>query len=127
MTDTSPTDIHISVETRYIPEQSSPEQGHFAFAYQITIENRGPQTAQLLNRHWIITDAEGRVQEVKGPGVIGEQPVLQPGQRFRYSSGSVLPTPVGSMHGSYEWVTADGEKFDSPIAAFRLAVATVFH
>ncbi|MBE7563992.1 Co2+/Mg2+ efflux protein ApaG [Acidithiobacillus thiooxidans] len=127
MAENAPTDIRITVETRYIPEQSSPEQAHYAFAYQITIENHGPQTAQLLNRHWIITDAEGHIQEVKGPGVVGEQPTLQPGQRFRYSSGSVLSTAVGSMHGSYEWITADGEIFESPIPAFRLAVATVFH
>ncbi|MHB1582100.1 MAG: Co2+/Mg2+ efflux protein ApaG, partial [Acidithiobacillus sp.] len=79
------------------------------------------------NRHWIITDAEGHIQEVKGPGVVGEQPTLQPGQRFRYTSGSVLPTPVGSMHGSFEWVSDTGESFLVPIPAFRLAVATVFH
>lgn len=127
MEEHAPTEIQISVETRYLPEQSSPEQEHFAFAYQITMQNNGPQTAQLLNRHWIITDAEGHIQEVKGPGVVGEQPTLQPGQRFRYTSGSVLPTPVGSMHGSFEWVSDTGESFLVPIPAFRLAVATVFH
>lgn len=127
MEEHAPTEIQISVETRYLPEQSSPEQEHFAFAYQVTMQNNGPQTAQLLNRHWIITDAEGHIQEVKGPGVVGEQPTLQPGQRFRYTSGSVLSTPVGSMHGSFEWVSDTGESFLVPIPAFRLAVATVFH
>ena len=122
-----PTEIQISVETRYLPQQSSPQQEHFAFAYQITIENLGPQTAQLLNRHWIITDAEGHAQEVKGPGVVGEQPTLHPGQRFCYTSGAVLPTPVGSMHGTFEWVSDTGASFLVPIPAFRLAVATVFH
>ncbi len=127
MSETPPTEIHIEVETRYLPEQSSPDADHYVFAYQISLENRGPHTAQLLNRHWIITDAEGRIQEVRGPGVVGEQPVLKPGERFRYTSGTVLPTPVGSMHGSYEWVTEDGNHFESPIPPFRLAVATVFH
>ena len=122
-----PTEIQIQVDTRYIPEQSSPDQEHYVFAYQIRIENHGPKTAQLRNRHWIITDAEGRIQEVRGPGVVGEQPTLAPGERFQYTSGTVLPTPVGSMHGSYEWVSEDGDEFETPIPAFRLAVATVFH
>ncbi|MCE5388353.1 MAG: Co2+/Mg2+ efflux protein ApaG [Acidithiobacillus sp.] len=123
----NPTDIHIQVDTRYLPEQSSPDENHYVFAYQILIENRGPLAAQLLNRHWIITDAEGRVQEVRGPGVVGEQPRLAPGERFQYSSGTVLPTPVGSMHGNYEWVSEEGTNFLTPIPPFRLAVATVFH
>ncbi|MGC8467277.1 MAG: Co2+/Mg2+ efflux protein ApaG [Acidithiobacillus sp.] len=127
MPDHPPTEIRIAVETRYIPEQSDPDAQHYVFAYQITIDNLGPETAQLLDRHWVITDAEGRIQEVKGPGVVGEQPTLKPGERFRYTSGTVLPTPVGSMHGSYGWVSASGERFESPIPPFRLAVATVFH
>ncbi|AIA54217.1 Co2+/Mg2+ efflux protein ApaG [Acidithiobacillus caldus] len=127
MPDHPPTEIQIAVETRYIPEQSDPDAQHYVFAYQITIDNLGPETAQLLDRHWVITDAEGRVQEVKGPGVVGEQPTLKPGERFRYTSGTVLPTAVGSMHGSYGWVSASGERFESPIPPFRLAVATVFH
>ncbi|MBU2753752.1 Co2+/Mg2+ efflux protein ApaG [Acidithiobacillus sp. CV18-2] len=122
-----PTEIQIQVDTRYIPEQSSPEQEHYVFAYQIRIENHGPKTAQLRNRHWIITDADGRIQEVRGPGVVGEHPTLAPGEHFQYTSGTVLPTPVGSMHGSYEWVSEDGDEFETPIPAFRLAVATVFH
>ncbi|MGE0048880.1 MAG: Co2+/Mg2+ efflux protein ApaG [Acidithiobacillus sp.] len=122
-----PTEIQIQVDTRYIPEQSSPEREHYVFAYHIRIENHGPKTAQLRNRHWIITDAEGRIQEVRGPGVVGEQPTLAPGERFQYTSGTVLPTPVGSMHGSYQWVSEDGDEFETPIPAFRLAVATVFH
>lgn len=122
-----PTAIEIQVETRYLPEQSSPEQNHYVFAYQVRIENRGPRSAQLLHRHWIITDAEGRIQEVRGPGVIGEQPNLAPGEHFQYSSGTVIPTPVGSMHGSYQWVSEDGEDFETPIPAFRLAVSNVLH
>ncbi|XTI72660.1 Co2+/Mg2+ efflux protein ApaG [Acidithiobacillus sp. AC3] len=122
-----PTEIQIQVDTRYISEQSSPEQEHYVFAYQIRIENHGPKAAQLRNRHWIITDADGRIQEVRGPGVVGEQPTLAPGERFQYTSGTVLSTPVGSMHGSYDWVSEDGDEFETPIPAFRLAVATVFH
>ena len=122
-----PTAITIQVETRYIPEQSSPEQNHYVFAYHVRIENHGPRSAQLLHRHWIITDAEGRIQEVRGPGVVGEQPRLAPGEHFEYSSGTVIPTPVGSMHGSYQWVGEDGEDFETPIPAFRLAVSTVLH
>ena len=120
-------EIRIEVESQYAEEQSSPEQGHYAFAYRVTIHNMGAVTAQLVSRHWIITDADGQVQEVRGPGVVGEQPVLRPGESFRYTSGAVLPTPVGSMHGSYQMVDEAGQGFDVAIPAFRLAVPTVFH
>jgi len=97
------------------------------FAYTITIRNEGEVPAKLLTRHWIITDANGRVQEVRGDGVVGEQPYLKPGQGFRYSSGAVLETPVGTMQGSYQMITDDGAKFDAAIPAFRLAMPGMLH
>jgi ApaG protein len=114
--------IAVDVETAYVEEQSDPRDKRYVFAYTITIRNEGGQPAKLLTRHWIITDADGKVQEVRGDGVVGEQPHLQPGQGFRYSSGAVLETPVGTMHGSYQMVADDGERFDAPIAPFRLAI-----
>ena len=119
--------ILIDVETAYLEEQSEPKDQRYVFAYTITIRNEGPQPAQLLTRHWIITDANGKVQEVRGDGVVGEQPHLAPGQGFRYSSGAVLETPVGAMHGSYQMVADDGVQFDAPIPAFRLAIPGVLH
>jgi len=113
--------IGIEVETVYLADQSEPRERRFVFAYTITIRNEGPVPAKLMTRHWIITDADGRVQEVRGDGVVGEQPRLAPGQGFRYSSGAVIETPVGSMHGSYQMQTDDGERFDAPIPPFRLA------
>lgn len=113
--------IGVEVQTQYLPEQSDPKQLRFVFSYTITIRNEGSVPAKLLNRHWIITDANGEVQEVRGDGVVGEQPHLLPGQGFRYSSGAVLKTPVGSMQGSYGMVADDGLQFDAPIAPFRLA------
>jgi ApaG protein len=113
--------IGIAVETTYLADQSEPRERRFVFAYTITIRNEGPVPAQLMTRHWIITDADGRVQEVRGDGVVGEQPRLAPGQGFRYSSGAVIETPVGSMHGSYQMQTDDGKRFDAPIPPFRLA------
>lgn len=120
-------DIKIDVETRYIEEQSYPEQERYVFAYTITIENCGEVPAQLLRRHWIITDANNRVQEVKGEGVIGEQPHLKPGENFRYTSGTMLETPVGSMSGSYQLVADDGVEFDADIPAFTLAIPRTLH
>jgi len=114
--------IVVAVATSYVEEQSDPREKRFVFAYTITIKNEGEVPARLMNRHWIITDANGKVQEVHGEGVVGEQPHLKPGQGFRYSSGAVLETPVGAMQGSYEMVTDDGMRFDAPIAAFRLAM-----
>jgi ApaG protein len=114
--------IRVEVSTSYLDEQSSPSEQRYVFSYTITIRNEGQRSAKLLTRHWIITDANGRVKEVRGEGVVGEQPHLEPGQGFRYSSGAVLETPVGTMEGSYQMVDADGERFDAPIAPFRLAI-----
>jgi len=119
--------LQVEVETRYVEEQSEPESQRYVFAYTITMRNSGRVAAKLLTRHWLITDANGEVQEVRGEGVVGEQPHLKPGQGFRYSSGAVLETPVGSMHGSYRMVGDDGEQFDAPIAAFRLAKPGLLH
>jgi ApaG protein len=117
-----PHKIRIDVETSYLGEQSNPREQRYVFAYTITIRNEGGQPATLLRRHWIITDANGGVKEVRGDGVVGEQPRLEPGQGFRYSSGAVLETPVGTMQGTYQMVDAEGESFDAPIPMFRLAM-----
>jgi ApaG protein len=117
-----PHKIRVEVSTSYLDEQSSPSEQRYVFSYTITIRNEGQRSAKLLTRHWIITDSNGRVKEVRGEGVVGEQPHLEPGQGFRYSSGAVLETPVGTMEGSYQMVDADGEHFDAPIAPFRLAI-----
>jgi ApaG protein len=114
--------IRVDVDTSYLAEQSNPGERRYVFSYTITIRNEGSAPARLLTRHWIITDSNGKVQEVRGEGVVGEQPHLKPGQGFRYSSGAVLETPVGAMQGSYQMVTDEGEQFDAPIAAFRLAM-----
>ncbi len=119
--------IKVDVKTQYVEEQSHPEQGRYVFAYTITIENRGKLPAQLLRRHWVITDANNRVQEVKGEGVIGEQPLLKPGENFRYTSGTMLETPVGSMRGSYQMIADDGVEFDAEIPAFTLAIPRTLH
>jgi len=119
--------ISVNVETSYLPEQSDPAEPRYVFAYTITIRNEGRAPARLLTRHWIITDANGKVQEVRGEGVVGEQPYLKPGQGFRYSSGAVIETPVGVMQGSYQMIADDGQHFDTPIAPFRLAMPGVLH
>lgn len=119
--------IHVDVETAYVPAQSDPGQNRFVFSYTITIRNQGELPAKLLTRHWIITDANGKVQEVRGEGVVGEQPHIKPGEGFRYSSGAVLETPVGSMQGAYQMIDDDGRTFDAPIAPFRLAVPGLLH
>jgi ApaG protein len=119
--------ISIDVETTYLDDQSEPREQRYVFAYTITIRNEGEVPAKLLTRHWIFTDANGRVQEVRGDGVVGEQPYLKPGQGFRYSSGAVLETPVGTMQGSYQMIADDGAQFDAPIAAFRLAMPGMLH
>jgi ApaG protein len=119
--------IRVDVETNYVEEQSDPRERRFVFAYTITLRNEGQVPAKLLTRHWIITDANGKVQEVRGDGVVGEQPHLAPGQGFRYSSGAILETPVGTMEGSYQMVTDDGRSFDAPIAPFRLAMPGILH
>jgi ApaG protein len=114
--------IRVDVQTSYLDEQSDPDERRYVFSYTITIRNEGRVPARLLTRHWVITDANGKVQEVRGDGVVGEQPHLQPGQGFRYSSGAVLETPLGFMQGSYEMLGDDGRRFDAPIPAFRLAM-----
>jgi ApaG protein len=119
--------IRVDVETAYLEDQSEPRDRRFVFSYTITIRNEGDVAARLLTRHWVITDADGRVQEVRGDGVVGEQPYLKPGQGFRYSSGAVIETPVGSMHGSYQMLSDDGARFDAPIPAFRLAIPGMLH
>ena len=117
----------VSVVTSYIPEQSDPDNDRFAFAYTITIKNEGSVPAKLLSRHWIITDADGSSQEVRGEGVVGEQPHLQPGEDFEYTSGTLLDTPVGSMRGSYQMLADDGKEFECPIAPFTLSMPNKLH
>ncbi len=120
-------DIKVDVATQFVDRQSDPGSDRYVFAYTITIRNQGEVPAKLLTRHWVITDSNGKVQEVRGDGVVGEQPHLEPGQGFRYTSGTVLETPVGSMQGSYQMVADDGHRFDAPIAPFRLAVPGLLH
>ena len=112
--------ITVQVEPRYLPEQSAPERDAYSFAYTVTITNHGETAAQLISRHWLITDANGHVEEVKGLGVVGHQPLLKPGESFQYSSGSRLRTPTGTMHGSYFCVAEDGERFEATIPMFVL-------
>jgi ApaG protein len=119
--------IRVDVDTSYLADQSDPKDKRYVFSYTITIRNEGSVPARLLTRHWIITDSNGKVQEVRGDGVVGEQPYLKPGQGFRYSSGAVLETPVGAMQGSYQMVSDEGDHFDAPIAAFRLAMPGLLH
>lgn len=114
--------IRVQVRSQYLEAQSAPEAHRYAFAYTIRISNEGTLAAQLVTRHWIITDADGEVQEVKGEGVVGVQPLLEPGQSFEYTSGCVLETAQGTMHGTYQMVRKDGSKFDAEIASFLLAV-----
>ncbi len=117
--------IKVDVQTSYLSEQSDPDEPRFVFSYTITIRNEGEHAAKLLRRHWLITDANGKVQEVQGEGVVGEQPHLDPGQGFRYSSACIIETPVGVMQGSYQMVADDGHAFDAPVAPFRLAMPGV--
>ena len=127
MSDTTTRGIRIQVKSTYLPERSSPREEQYLFAYHIRISNVGDETAQLISREWIITSAEGEVERVKGPGVVGEQPVLQPGAAFEYTSYCPLKTSVGSMQGTYQMVTADGENFDAVIAPFTLAAPHALH
>lgn len=119
--------IEISVKTAYIPAQSAPENNRYVFAYTVTITNSGSVPAKLLARHWVITDANEKTQEVRGEGVVGEQPYLIPGMSFEYTSGTILETPVGVMRGSYQMVTDDGTRFDAEIPAFTLSVPRTLH
>ncbi len=120
-------EINISVNTAYLEEQSDPASDRYVFAYTITIANVGTVAAQLISRHWIITDADNVTQEVKGLGVVGEQPLLRPGESFEYTSGTALATPVGTMHGSYQMAAEDGKKFDAEIPPFTLSMPRVLH
>lgn len=113
-------DIRVSVTPHYLEEQSEPDQGYYVWAYSVTIANTGKETVTLKTRYWKITDAQGRVQEVRGAGVVGEQPTLEPGDSFEYTSGTPLSTPTGFMVGAYQMVTEDGEKFDADVPAFSL-------
>lgn len=117
-------EFRVEVQPSFLPDQSSPEQGLWSFAYTITITNTGEAAAQLISRHWLITDATGGIEEVKGLGVVGHQPLLQPGQSFQYTSGCRLRTPSGTMHGSYFCVGEDGERFEVPIEPFLLEDGT---
>ena len=119
--------IDVSVSPTYLADQSQPEQNRYAFAYRVTIENNGQLTAQLLSRHWLITDGDGQVQEVRGAVVVGEQPVIAPGQRHVYTSGTLMASRVGTMQGSYQMLAEDGHRFDAIIAPFRLAVPGALH
>lgn len=120
-------DITIETSPAYLADQSDAERGHYVFSYTIVIRNTGNIPTQLISRHWIITDANSEVQEVRGLGVIGEQPLLQPGEHFEYTSGCALPTPVGTMRGSYQMVAEDGTHFEASIAEFVLAIPHVLH
>ena len=120
-------DIRITAISRYVEDQSDPAAERYVFAYTVTIENHGTLGAQLIDRHWVITDANGRVQEVRGAGVVGEQPQLAPGDRYEYTSAAMLETPVGSMQGKYGMIDADGNDFDAPIPVFNLAVPNILH
>jgi ApaG protein len=120
-------DIQVMVESAYIQEQSDPEEDRYVFAYTITIKNTGTIPAQLLNRHWIITDANNKVQEVHGEGVVGEQPHLEPGDSFQYTSAAMIETPVGCMQGNYQMIADDGVEFDAEIPAFNLSTPHTLH
>ena len=120
-------EISISVNTTYLEDQSDPASDRYVFAYTINIANVGTVAAQLISRHWIITDAENVTQEVKGLGVVGEQPLLRPGESFEYTSGTALSTPVGTMRGSYQMAAEDGNKFDAEIPSFTLSMPRVLH
>jgi ApaG protein len=112
--------IRVTVSSAYVAGQSAPKARRYVFAYTVRISNEGSETAQLRSRHWIITDGNGKIEQVRGPGVVGEQPTLRPGEHFEYTSGCVLETPRGSMHGTYQMVRSDGSEFDATIAPFAL-------
>jgi ApaG protein len=119
--------IMVEVETMYIQEQSAPEENRYVFAYTITITNKGSVPAQLISRHWTITDANNKIQEVRGEGVVGEQPYLEPGDTFRYTSAAMIETPVGCMQGKYQMVADDGFEFDADIPIFNLSTPHTLH
>ena len=127
MENNSPQKIQIVAQVKYVEEQSDEADNRYVFTYTITVTNNGESAAQLLGRHWVITDSNNQVQEVRGQGVVGEQPLIKPGQSFGYTSGTVLSTPVGTMTGSYQMVSEDGTKFDAAIPQFVLSVPRVLH
>lgn len=127
MADNERYEFTVAVETAYLREQSTPEENQFVFAYTISITNTGAVPATLMRRHWVITDANNKVQEVRGDGVVGEQPHLRPGQTFQYTSGAILETPVGCMEGTYDIVADDGTEFVSPIPVFNLSTPNMLH
>ena len=127
MGETSKYDITIVPKATYVEDQSDPSKDQYVFAYTITISNTGNISAQLISRHWIITDANGKVLEVKGLGVVGQQPLLKPGESFEYTSGTHLETAVGTMHGTYQMIAEDGQQFDAPIPSFTLSVPRILH
>lgn len=119
--------VEVSVRTAYLAEQSEPDEDRYVFSYTVTLRNTGDIAAQLISRHWIITDGDGQEQQVRGAGVVGEQPQLQPGQQYQYTSGTLLPTPVGVMRGSYQMTAGDGTRFDAEIPSFTLSVPRTLH
>ncbi len=128
MSETVTRGVRILVRPRYVAEQSDPDRGQYLFVYHITIRNEGTETVQLLSRHWVITNGEGKAEDVRGPGVVGYQPILKPGEEFQYTSGCPLTTPIGTMHGEFHMVVQDsGEAFDARISPFRLAVPRVLN
>jgi len=120
-------EFSVTVRTQYLPEQSDPERANYVFAYAITIKNTGQVAAQLISRHWVITDGNNRVEEVRGLGVVGHQPLLQPGEQFEYTSGTALATPQGSMKGEYFFVAEDGTRFEANIEEFVLSLPRTLH
>lgn len=122
-----PYDIEVSVDTRFVDDQSAPADNRYVFAYTITLHNAGAVPARLLTRHWVITDANGKVQEVRGEGVVGEQPWMRPGEGYQYTSGAVLETAVGTMRGSYQMLADDGTRFDAQIPQFTLSIPRTLH
>ena len=127
MSDNNPYTIDVQVCTRFVPDQSRPDDNRYAFAYTITLRNTGSVPAQLMARHWVITDANGKTEEVRGDGVVGEQPWMRPGDDYEYTSGAVLETPVGIMGGSYEMLADDGTRFEAPIPPFTLTIPRTLH
>jgi len=120
-------DLNVGVKTEFLAEQSDPSRNRYVFAYKITITNSGIQSAQLMSRKWIITDGDGKIQEVSGEGIVGQQPIIEPGQQHQYTSGTVLETKVGSMSGSYSMVAADGHEFSASIPSFTLSYPNALH
>mgnify|MGYP003493093155 CR=1 FL=1 len=127
MTESKRYEITVLPKAQYVADQSDPDRQHFFFAYTIRITNTGTVAAKLLSRHWVITDAQGRVQEVRGLGVVGVQPLLQPGESYEYTSGTSIGTQVGTMRGSYQMLAADGTRFEAPIPEFTLSVPRTLH